>query len=226
MGQTASKFTYQEADWPFVWALWDASVLDWKKDVPSNQRLAFSQAQNDLPVEITPTIYLGNCQYIQDLHKLKELGIHRVLNMAGDMKVFPKPLNQALRELGIVYKVIGAEDEEDYPLLDKHWDEAHEFLSDAHTRGEKVLVHCIAGQNRSALIVTAEYMIRTNTNVIEAVRYIRMKRGNAALQNEGFQEQIVAFARHHNLLGEAPTPPTCPRPQRTKRIQSIGKLDM
>eukprot|EP00977_Amphora_coffeiformis_P030252 scaffold45678_cov199-Amphora_coffeaeformis.AAC.2 len=74
---------------------------------------------------------------------------------------------------------IKSEDEVDYTLLDKHWEEAHGFLWDAHTRGEKVFVHCIVGRNRSALIVTAEYM--------------RKKRGNVALQNEGFQEQIVTF---------------------------------
>ena len=223
MGQSKSKYNYQEGDWPFVWALWEASVLDWKKDVPADQRLAISQAQNDLPFEILPTLYLGNCRYIQDLNTLERLGIQRVLNMAGHMRAFPKPLDQALRERDIAYKVINAEDEDDYPLLDKHWEEAHAFLSDAHAKGEKVLVHCIAGHNRSVLIVTAEYMLRTKTNVIETVRYIRKKRGNVALQNEGFQEQIVAFARHHDLLGEAPTP-SCSRPQRKKRINPLEQL--
>lgn len=223
MGQNKSKYTYQEGDWPFVWALWDARVLDWKKGMPADQTLAISQAQNDLPVEITPTLYLGNCQYIQNLDNLEQLGIQHVLNMAGDMTAFPKPLDQALRERGITYKVIHAEDEEDYPLLDRHWDDVHEFLQDAHTKDEKVLIHCIAGYNRSALVVAAEYMIRTQTNVVETVHHIRMRRGNVALTNQGFQEQLVALARYHDLLGEAPRP-VCPRPQRTKASNPLEKV--
>lgn len=85
----------------------------------------------------------------------------------------------------------------------------------------------MAGHNRSALIVAVEHLrANRDTNVIEAVRHIRKKRGNVALQNEGFQEQLVAYARIHNLsLGETPVP-SYPAPGRiTRTRQRSSPLD-
>ena len=227
MGQSTSKYRFQESDWPHIWAIRDASVLDWKVGLKPNEIIAIQRCHDDLPVEITPTLYLGNCQCALDLVKLQRLGIQRVLNMAGPLAVLPKTIEQAMQEVGIKYKVIAAEDETDYPLLEKHWEEAHTFIHEGEN--EKVLVYCIAGQNRSALIVAAEYLVSTpGTNVIDTVRHIRRRRGNVALQNEGFQEQLVAFARLHNLLGPAPTPTCPPSAKRTKnnKTNPLEKLTL
>ena len=103
--------------------------------------------------------------------------------------------------------MIEAEDMEDYPLLGNHWEEAHAFLQQG--REEKTLVHCSGGWNRSVLILAAECLIRQQqdkiqTDVMEIVKHIRQCRGNGALHNGGFQRQLVAFARQHDLLGPKP----------------------
>ena len=221
MGNTTSRYTYQESDWPYVWALWDSGILDWKQGLDEKEVLSRQRAQNDLPVQISPHLFLGNCQCVADVDKLRRLGIKRVLNMAGSV-ASAYTNQQALREIGIVQKVIAAEDEETYPLLERHWQEAQDFI---HANGtEKILVHCVAGHNRSALIVAADYLLSTpGTNVLDTVRHIRFQRGNVALQNEGFQEQLVAFARVNNLLGEAPVAMT-PAPKRTRKSK-INPLD-
>lgn len=233
MGHSTSKYRYNEAtDWPYVWALRDGSVLDWKVGLNAEQVMEQQRAQIDLPVEITPTRYLGNCQCAHDLQKLQTLNIRRVLNMAGPTAT-PSAVVDAYAANGIAYKVICAQDEEDYPLMDKHWEEAHAFINQGNNDGnkEKVLVHCVAGHNRSALVVAARVLVTNNddatTNVIDAVRHLRKQRGNVALQNGGFQEQLVAFARHHNCLGPAPVaqcPPQSNVGEVVKRKNPLDKL--
>ena len=223
MGQAKSKDSTQltaDADWPYVWALRDPSVLDWKQGLADEEILKIHREQANLPVAILPALYLGNCQCAQDLKKLESLGIRRVLNMAGPLAV-PKHMGQEMQERRMKYKVINAEDEAEYPLLERHWDEVHAFL-DVDGENEKVLVHCVAGMNRSGLVVAAEHLLsHRDTNVIDTVRHIRRQRGNVALQNEGFQEQLVAFARLHDRLGEAPQPlcarTSMPSPEKRKK---------
>ena len=183
--------------------------------------------QADLPVEITPTLYLGNAAAAHDVPKLQRLGISRILNMAGPTAVHPATVEDYAKH-GITYKVIDAQDEEDYPLLDKHWEEAHAFIT-VGDKNEKVLVHCVAGHNRSSLIVAAQCLVMSsndNSSVVETMRHIRLQRGNVALQNESFQEQLVAFAREHGRLGPPPTP-LCPPPRRDKKqsMQRENPLD-
>ncbi|KAL7567659.1 hypothetical protein ACA910_012000 [Epithemia clementina (nom. ined.)] len=223
-------------DWPWVWALRDWSVLDWQRgnDIPSltattkerdeaiQEQLA---SQRNLPVRITDTLYLGNATCVQNIPLLQALGITSVLNMAGVFAVPAKTI-ELYKQKGIAYKQIEAEDDMEYPLLQKHWLEAKEFI-DANTAAttsssgnnnhkdgtkaaaqtKKCVVNCLAGINRSSLIVATYYMLQTRTSVLDTVRHLRKQRGNIALHNEGFQEQLVAMARQHDLLGPAPGTP-------------------
>ena len=63
--------------------------------------------QNDLPAEITPTLYLGNCQCAHDVQRLQTLNIRRALNMAGPTAT-PSAVVDAYAANGIAYKVICA----------------------------------------------------------------------------------------------------------------------
>ena len=47
-------------------------------------------------------------------------------------------------------------------------------------------------------------MVTKRVCVLETVKYVRKQRGNVALCNEGFQQQLVAMAREENLLGTEP----------------------
>jgi len=202
-----------EEDWPWVWAIRDASYLDWKLGFASSEDIQIRALQQQkLPVKILDNLYLGNANSVEDLKKLKMLGITAVLNMAGPMALHSKTIKK-YKQCNISYKRIDAEDEPDYPLLQKHWKEAYNFIKEETTSttnnmsgsGEgKCVVHCIAGMNRSVLIVAAYYMLKMNNNVLDTIKHIRLQRGNVASQNEGFQEQLVAMARYHNLLGPKP----------------------
>ena len=140
----------------------------------------------------------------------------------------------------IAYQRIDADDEFDYPLLHNHWYEVKRFI-DSTTLGKnneekgKCVVHCVAGMNRSALVVASYHMVTTQTPVLETVKHVRKQRGNVALQNEGFQEQLVALARQENLLGACPgskesfikesPPPRCRfNEERKKRPNPLDRL--
>ena len=64
----------------------------------------------------------------------------------------------------------------------------------------KVVVHCVAGINRSGVVATAAYMIATQTPVLDAIKHVHSKRG-ALLWNKSFVVQLCILARKHNLLG-------------------------
>jgi protein-tyrosine phosphatase len=223
----------QAEDWPFVWAVLDGSVLDWKKGLSSDEIQQIAKEQQDLPCQISDHLYLGNARCVQNLSKLKELKIAYVLNMAGPLAL-PSKTVKAMKQKGIIYKRINAQDEEDYPLLENHLDEACDFLKQC--RGQNCIVHCVAGHNRSSLIVSAYYMLEHRTHVLETVKHIRRQRGNVALQNEYFQEQLVSFAREHELLGPPPgtpgslvktIPPKDWRPERKQaNDKPLGRLSL
>ena len=266
-------------DWPYVWAIRDVSVLDkiWKQSL-TNMKQEINEIeckQHDLPKHIFKNIYLGNANSVQDIDKLQSLKIKRVLNMAGPYAV-KKGLVREMKHRGITYKCIDAHDEEGYPILKRHWLDAHEFIhntcssssrnnstavgsidscccqppqhnsifnscfgstddavdsaaingnvadnnvtsdptknddtKDVDDGEDNILIHCIAGQNRSVLIVAIEYMLSTGSNVLETMLYIRKIRGISALNNESFQEQLISFAKQNDLLGPIPGSMDC-----------------
>ena len=190
-----------------MWGIRDPECLDWKIGLSDEDVRNQALNQRNLPVSISDQLYLGNAPSVESVAKLKECGITAVLNMAGPLALHRKTIRE-YKANSIKYKQINAKDEYEYPLLKRHWKDASDFIRVTTAGGKgKVVVHCMAGMNRSALIVTAYHMISTQTPVLEAVRHVRKQRGNVALMNEGFQEQLVAMARDHKLLGAAPGTP-------------------
>jgi hypothetical protein len=160
---------------------------------------------NRFPVEIIPqSLFLSDAVGVTDISTLQSLGITHVLNVGGGMAAFLGP--EAYSETTpkpIQYKILeNTEDFPSYPMLQNHWEEAMEFMDDAVNNGGCCVVHCYAGQNRSALMVCAYYMVRTRTPLLETVKHCYHQRGTRApfLTNPGFREQLVALARYENLL--------------------------
>ncbi len=203
---SASRYDSITDDWSWVYGIRETSLLDWRMDLSDDEIMQRYQMQRDLPVEIMDCLYLGSAKSVQNIPLLQSLGITAVLNVAGSVALKSDNFGKLLETHGIIYKQIDAKDELSYPLLDTHWKEAYEFIQSTTTddkRG-KVVVHCVAGINRSALIAAASYMNETQSSVLQTVKHVRMQRGNMALSNEGFQQQLVAMARLQNLLGKKP----------------------
>jgi Dual specificity phosphatase, catalytic domain len=226
------RYEYQPADEPWIRAI--RVLDGRQQDLPHSEkiegRIQTTQAGEggavvvDLPVHIHANVYLGNASSASHLGTLQRLNVRRVLNMAGPYALKRSTIRM-YEVLGIEYRGIAARDQPDYPLLERDWSDAHAFLhprrdddaqqdaagtgssgsnNDHYDTDAATLVHCMAGLNRSALVVAADYMVTCRVPVLEVVRHIRRQRGNAALSNAYFQEQLVALARHSNLLGDVP----------------------
>jgi len=205
---SSTWYDYIPDDFQWLWAIRDVSVLDWKTGLTDYEIVELDRQHRDLPVHIHGNIFLGNAASVENISNLQELGITRVLNLAGPMALKRNTI-RAFKQNSITYKGIPAEDEEDYPLLANHWDEIQAFLhgDDTTDSSGNCVIHCVAGINRSVLAVTADYMTSCQQPVLDAVKHVRKQRGNVALCNPYFQEQLVAFARRSELLGPHPGTP-------------------
>eukprot|EP00978_Attheya_sp_CCMP212_P046336 scaffold385530_cov54-Attheya_sp.AAC.1 len=153
-----------------------------------------------VPVEIIPgKLYIGDSLCVREEYKeqLRDHNIMAVLNMAGNPGTPADPTKRACEwkektdNGSFLYKAIGADDTKTYPLMENHWDEAKNFLDRAIMQEKRAcLVHCVAGKNRSGLIVCAYYMLHKQVSVLKAVEDVRSRRGTEVLKNEGFQRQL------------------------------------
>ena len=156
-----------------------------------------------MPVEIMPSLFLSDARRAHDVSRLKSLGITHVVNVAGKSAEGPA---EEYCAAGINVLNVDADDEEGYPMLEKHLSEVHAFVNETRTGtySGRVVVHCVAGINRSGVILAAILMLDKKLSVLEAVAHCRLARGNCFLWNGSFQTQLVALARSEGLLGPAP----------------------
>ena len=101
---------------------------------------------NDLD-EIKENIYLGNYEASENIQKLKELGIKKVLSL---IRYYKGPNYE---DEGIIHKWYDVYDFEDQNII-QYFGECFNFIKGE----EKILVHCMAGASRSATIVIAYLM--------------------------------------------------------------------
>ena len=207
-GETSSTSTEcTESIWPYVWAIREPECLDWKTGLNSEEIQVLAARQADLPVPITTTIYLSDHKSVCDVQRLSALGITHVLNVAG--VTARGPLDE-YKSQGITYKEVNADDEEGYDMLGNHLQECRSFIENAAISG-KCVVHCVAGINRSGVIVAAMHLLSgdPDSNVLKTVAHCRRHRSNCFLWNHSFQVQLVQFAKLHNLLGPPPGDTGC-----------------
>jgi protein tyrosine phosphatase len=189
---------------PWVAALREAEVLDWKNGLDEEEILQVVESQDRItqqPIPIDDILWIGSTQSVQDVTVLRSLGISHVLNMAGSLAAGPI---DTYKEHGIAYLQMDAEDEISYPLLSNHLQVARAFIARARANHSGCVVHCQAGLNRSGTILAAERMLTNQVPVLQVVKELRKARGNLAVTNEGFQKQLVSLAAKHDLLGPLP----------------------
>lgn len=188
------KYGAQKAD-DIPWA-WVKRVKDLVHDPPH-------PLPTDLPVEIIPWLYLSDEKSARDYSKIQKLGITHVLSVNGMPSNAAKELSDDLQCLGVTHKHVSGEDEEGYDMLGEHWEECLGYLREVREGGGKALVHCVAGINRSGLIVCAAHMVLESESILDVVEGCVRKRG-MVLWNRSFQEQLCVLAAKEGLLGNKP----------------------
>eukprot|EP00568_Trieres_chinensis_P005327 CAMPEP_0183307294 /NCGR_PEP_ID=MMETSP0160_2-20130417/17245_1 /TAXON_ID=2839 ORGANISM="Odontella Sinensis, Strain Grunow 1884" /NCGR_SAMPLE_ID=MMETSP0160_2 /ASSEMBLY_ACC=CAM_ASM_000250 /LENGTH=149 /DNA_ID=CAMNT_0025470849 /DNA_START=244 /DNA_END=693 /DNA_ORIENTATION=+ len=113
-------------------------------------------------------------------------------------------LASKLTAVGIPHKYSPGEDDEEYDMIGEHWSSCREFLLEARNKGGKVVVHCAAGMNRSAVIACAAHMILEREPVLDVVHNCVDKRRGFVLSNRSFRRQLCLLAAAEGLLGQKP----------------------
>lgn len=91
-----------------------------------------------------------------------------------------KPDKRSMQELLLLYS--------EKPLIEV----AYHFINEAMERGEKVLVHCIAGISRSVSVSAYYLMKKYGTTYSKAIEFIRDAR-SIANPNLSFSSQLISY---------------------------------
>lgn len=146
------------------------------------------------PWQLLDHLYLANGLSAQSRPTILENGITNVLNLAADE--IEIPVFYEFKD--IKTERISAKDELGYDML-QHHEAAFEYIESVRKAGGKVMVHCMAGSNRSGLMVMTYLLEHLQKPLLEVLGDALSKRG-MFLSNKDFRMQLVQFAREKNLL--------------------------
>ena len=133
--------------------------------------------------EITENLYLGNLSAAEDIDKLKELGIKKVLSVLEEIN-WPK-----YEDSQFMHKALSIQDVDKQNII-KYFGESLNFIKG----DDKVLVHCAAGVSRSASIVVAYIMWDKKMSFKDAFEFVESKR-KYINPNPSFKEQLQLFEK-------------------------------
>jgi len=164
------------------------------------------------PVEIFDFLFVGDQEIASNSAVLERFQLTYILNTA---KECPSYFDGNLKYHYLRLDLLDCATQNlDLTLLDQ----AFRFIDEAREKKAKVLVHCRAGQSRSATIVIS-YLIRTfRWTLQQAYRFVQDKRP-AVSPNLGFMAQLSQFEKlvlgkssnvHALITGALPTPQTAP----------------
>lgn len=127
--------------------------------------------------------------------------ITHVINMAHGDTLADENRQEVHEALGIKYLGIEALDCVGYDIL-HCLPQVLEFAEDFYREqngNARLLIHCMAGVNRSGAIAVALVCYKENKLLLSAIQQVYMKRG-PILTNKWFQNELINWAREHNRL--------------------------
>ncbi|KAJ2375094.1 tyrosine protein phosphatase yvh1 [Coemansia sp. RSA 2607] len=133
--------------------------------------------------EITDGLYVGSSMAETDKDKLKKCGITHILTVASH---YP-PSHPS----DFTYKTISIDDLAEENII-QYFPECNRFIADALAAGGRVLVHCMAGQSRSAAVTAAYLMQRDRLTAEQALHLVKSKRPQIH-PNDGFRDQLELY---------------------------------
>jgi len=170
-----------------------------------------------------PPIFVGNALHAANVAMLRSLGIRAVLNAAPVVCRDPVALYDFN---GITYCELDCRDDAKCDIVGKFLEPASAFIKQAHARGDGVLVHCMAGINRSATLVVGYLMLRDELNLFHLFDAC-LKARPTIIQNPHFQLQLCTLAHTHGLLydvsDEVDEDAVCELPARTAAVDAAAR---
>jgi len=137
-------------------------------------------------VEIVDGVWLGDAGDAMDMKTLTQKGINSIVNCAEKhtltcAEYYP---------FGWRYLGLECDDAANYDIIGEHLDEFTDFMDECVVNKRKVLVHCVAGINRSATLLIAYLVRRRGMCLIDAISLCFQKRP-IILTNEAFVLSLI-----------------------------------
>lgn len=181
----------------------DRKFLEKVKDILTDSSYVKNRMRaSNGPGHILDHVLIGNKQDAHNIRMLQRLKVTHVLNCAAKPESRYDGYKNPYEETGIKYLGIEACDNEYYPIL-MHFCQAKAFIDGCLREQGRVLVHCEMGVNRSGAICVAYTMVHEGISLLQALRLVKFERP-VLLCNEGFQKQLIEFAREKELLHRKP----------------------
>lgn len=147
-----------------------------------------TRMQSNPAHEIIPGLWLGNRYASQDREWIQAKQINAIFNCTKDLPFLHGiPLH--------MYRVPVDDNLQKEELRNlQHWSwEIVYKLSKERASGNRVLVHCFAGMQRSAAVVAMYLISQHRCTTDEAIAYIKQRRPVAFLGNVNFYSSIKEF---------------------------------
>lgn len=145
--------------------------------------------------EIIPNLYLGNVDSSKDYDFIIDKKINIIVNCSKDLKNeyslnLLKPIEEAPLEIQewlynnsyyIKYYRIPVDDngkDTEIQNFYKYTNEILDIIVNEYKKGKNILVHCLAGNQRSAAFITSFLMFYKNITLGESVSYLLSKKPN------------------------------------------------
>lgn len=170
-----------------------------------------------LPVQLAPWLWLSDQRSVMDAAAMYDMGATHVVSTNSMPTHELRNLKTSLQRVNIRHFYVAGHDEPHYDMIGKHWETCRDFLQGAREESPdcKIVIHCVAGTNRSATIATAALLClpraddadgprQPKQQLLDVVRYIKGRRG-MVLTNLCFQRQLCQLAAKHGLLGDSPS---------------------
>jgi hypothetical protein len=158
---------------------------------------AGGKGSDKAPCKVADGLFMGSIAAARNLKGLRKAGITHILNCSPAVPCFFRDNP----ERAFAYHTVPIFDEAGQDLMG-HVPASNEFIAEGRRAGG-VLVHCFAGQSRSAALVVAHLMADEGMSLGRAWGAVRAARPCAA-PNAGFLAQLAAYER---ALEREPTPP-------------------
>lgn len=145
------------------------------------------QGKDKLPCKVAPGLYIGAIGAARNLKALRKRGITHVVNASP---IVPCYFRDTPSPGTIHYHCVPIYDDESADLL-SYVHQTVEFIAEGRQKGA-VLVHCFAGQSRSAALIAAYLMSREGMTLEAALDMVSIARQDAR-PNLGFLEQLALY---------------------------------
>jgi protein-tyrosine phosphatase len=145
--------------------------------------------------EVIPNLFIGTVEASQDNNFIYSKNISVIVNCSKDIKDsfslnLLKPIESAPKEVQewlynnsyyIKYYRIPVDDNGNITEINNFYQYVIDIIykiRDEYNRGKSILVHCLAGNQRSAAFICAFLMLYKNITLEDSVNYLLVKKAN------------------------------------------------